>query len=235
MLLWNLPDKNNWKFDKIKGQNTERATRLESVESRENLLTELNNAFKKAIEKKTLRIGRESAGKCPSDYRAVFQFPVGTNLFDWFFNGRTGYRAHFKTDPWCGLTFNATAIEGIREIVTNDFPAIVEGWTFEEGCLNIQSHEIQKCFLLHSLHPYWSKLWSCDTRIAHPNTLQPNISRTGPKILIGSEEWAAIYPDNDDDAWLDVKGGFLQHDLLRLYQPKDPLERAKNLHTRGSA
>ena len=28
--------------------------------------------------------------------RAVVQFPVRVDVFDWFFNGRTGYRAHFR-------------------------------------------------------------------------------------------------------------------------------------------
>ena len=40
----------------------------------------------------------------PPTAAQLFSFALAV-LFDWFFNGRTGYRAHFRADPRNGSSF----------------------------------------------------------------------------------------------------------------------------------
>jgi hypothetical protein len=50
---------------------------------------------------RNVRLGREHLDRDWNHVSAVVQFPVGTKLFDWFFNARTGYRAHFRVHYKC--------------------------------------------------------------------------------------------------------------------------------------
>src|SRR5215207_9372757 len=55
------------------------------------LVEALKDALQRAIiQPHGMRLGREHLNTDWSHVRAVCQFPVGTNLFDWFLNARTG-------------------------------------------------------------------------------------------------------------------------------------------------
>src|SRR4051794_14324803 len=91
-----------------------RGTVLEADLSPSFLLAGVCGALGKALEQKDVRFARERAEGQPNDYRAVVQFGLGAALYDWFFNGRMGYRAHFRAHYECGLKFNSQLIDALR-------------------------------------------------------------------------------------------------------------------------
>ena len=164
----------------------------------------------------------------------VIQFYVGGQLFDWFFNARTGYRAHFRADARAGIAFNNKLVELIREHAETTLQYPISGrklvGEFEDG----GEAKLEKGFLLDSLLPTLAKAWMCNRRIGARGgivVLAPGL--TGPRLDVGdSNPWVAPYRD-DDGCWLDIYGAFLGKS--GPYQPKDPMRRAEKLHLDGQA
>lgn len=168
------------------------------------------------------------------DLRVVLQFYVGETLSDFFFNARTGYRAQFRTDWRTGLGYNDSIIDGIRNEVVL-LPS-------SELCARRLTPEFEDCgqltvtwpHVLASLDRYLSKVWFCARLIGsggHVTQLPSGV--TGPCLRLDDQTtWRAL-SRADSDAWLDVKGAFVGPN--GLYQPKDPIERAKRLHATGEA
>jgi hypothetical protein len=109
-----MPAASNWRFDRIKSEDADRASRLEASGSSSALVDTLVCVLSEAVTLSTVRFGSEEAEACPEDCRAVIQFRVTPQVFDWFFNGRSGYRAHFRAHPYCGLSFNSNLLESVR-------------------------------------------------------------------------------------------------------------------------
>jgi hypothetical protein len=101
-----LPDRSTWRFDRISIEDPDRASALELLGTSEQLLDAVAAAFEHAVLNGRVRFGREHAEDARGGCRAVIQFHVRAALFDWFFNGRSGYRAHFWADPLDGIAFN---------------------------------------------------------------------------------------------------------------------------------
>ncbi len=98
-----LPDKSSWRFDEIACSEPDRVPSLNGAEPPMALLKALKDALDQSLNHSDVRMGREHAKEQSDDCRAVVQFGVGVQLFDWFFNARTGYRAHFRGHYACGL------------------------------------------------------------------------------------------------------------------------------------
>jgi hypothetical protein len=79
------------------------------VQSRPN--TELPEALKRGLTLKCFH--REARGDDASYKRAVFCGTVARELFDWFFNARTGYRGAFFDSPEAGLKANRLLIDSL--------------------------------------------------------------------------------------------------------------------------
>ena len=231
-----LPDETSWRFDKIEEDCPDRAEALKAAGSPAALLEALEDALDKARKDSSLRIGREQKEDRPDDRRAVVQFHVGIDLFDCFFNARTGYRAHFRGHYKCGLRFESQIVEALRLRLDAKLPDIVCGRELSGKFEDCGRAQIPKSFLNASLarYRYLSKVWFCTRRIrlgGGIEDLRPDV--TGPKILLDEDDcWAAPYPE-DASAWLDVKGAFIGES--GLYQPKDPIGRAKRLQATGEA
>ena len=181
-----------------------------------------------------MRFGREHLDDKWSDTRAVVQFAVGTSVFDWFFNARTGYRAHFRAHYKCGLRFNNQIVEAIGSVLDTRLPETVRVRELGRGFTDCGEALIPKAVLLSSLVPYLAKIWCCTKRIKSGGGIEdlpPGVVGE-PRLLLGGESWVALWRD-EDGAWLDVKGGFLGG--TRPYQPKKPFERARTLQALGTA
>lgn len=154
--------------------------------------------------------------------RAVIQFPAPRTLFNHFFSGRAGYRAHFYVSTACGLVFNDQAVAALVAQLASVMPSQVQGFHID-GDGNETHSCIRKGFVTRSLVPNLSKLW----------VVGDGASFTGPRILLpDGRSWSSILCDGDR-AGVDLKGAFVGTDGS-LYQPKDPHWRAERLHEQGA-
>lgn len=212
----------------------ERAAALETAGPPTALLESIRVALDSALLAGEVRWGQEQACLQPQDLRAVVQLPVAPELFDRFFNARTGYRAHFRAHHEHGLEFNSRIIEAVRRMLDAALPGVVVGRKLNCEFADCGHVEITKLFLVTSLTPNLSKIWFCTKLIRRDGGVQdlpPGV--TGPRILLdGGQSWAAPYREHGD-AWLDLKGAFLG--ASAPYQPKNPITRAKTLQATGEA
>jgi hypothetical protein len=228
-----LPEEAAWRFDEIACSDADRARTLASAGTPSALLTVIADALDEALSNSDARFGREHAEGHWEDCRAVVQFGVGAEIFDWFFNARTGYRAHFRADYVCGLKFNNKIIAVLRERLAA-LPTVVTGRELKSTFEDCGKSLIPRSFVLASLIPELSKVWFCTKRIQHDGGIDLLLTGVvGPRLLLEEGiRWAAPYRENDS-AWLDVKGAFLGQ--AGPYQPKDPMGRAKKLQATGEA
>lgn len=96
----------NWSFEHIRAVDATRAARLESCGPPIELLANLQAALDQQITKGECRIAVDSRRGEFIELRAIVQFQVSPDLYDWFFNARTGYRAQFWVSPEAGTAFN---------------------------------------------------------------------------------------------------------------------------------
>lgn len=122
-----LPDESSWRFDAIACSEPDRASALKEAGPPGALIEALVSALEQAFGIGDVRLGREPAGSQWDDCRAVLQFEVGARVFDWFFNARTGYRAHFRVRYECGLKFNNQIVEALRLRLDASLPLCVHG------------------------------------------------------------------------------------------------------------
>jgi hypothetical protein len=167
-------------------------------------------------------------------YRAVIQFRIPPDLFDWFMNARTGYRAHFRVNSQCGLEFNGDIVDTLRDRLAIELEERVPGYLLKKDLVNCGPTLIPKQFILASLTRNESKVWMCTLVVGPDGEPTPlPIERLGPKIIISAANlWPAPYSPAED-AWLDVKGAF--RGPSGPYQLKDPRWRAQHLHETGTA
>jgi hypothetical protein len=229
-----LLSENDWAFDEIIGAAPDRAAALKGAKCPRALQEALEKALVQAFDHNDVRFGREQAASCSDDWRSVVQFSVGSSLFDWFFNARTGYRAHFKSDYKRGLKFNDAIIEVIA--------ATIHARTPDTFCVTQLDAEFKYCdsivitreaFMVVSLASKLSKIWLCSKRIEAAGEVKMlPWAIGGPKIRVGMSDWVAFCQDADA-AWLEVKGAFSGN--CGLYQPKGPIRRAQRLQQTGTA
>ena len=192
--------------------------------------------------------------------RSIIQFSVTQEIYDWFFNGRTGYRAQFYIDSKCGLVFNRDFIDVLTGILRGLLLDEVEVRLVEVEVANGTREErvvgermISSERFIASLVPDRSKLWICEW--LHPGNkeeLTENIgfsvlsdaARYLPKLCV--PRWARVinpktgqqgeglrapFPGRNY-AWIDLKGGFVGTDGQPA-QIKDQTGRARQLHETG--
>ena len=224
-----------WRFDRVAAQDSERAARLHSAPPWAHLMEMIRRALHVSLSNGAARFGFDESGRNRIDLRAVVQFPIGEQLFDWFFNAHTGYRAQFRSGCENGSAENARLVTILRGEV--------------EGCMQgqVSARRLSTLFddlgpmaatvqdVLVSLDPVLSKLWFCERRIGPDGGVKDlHVFRTGPKLVFDNacEPWSSLYAD-ESNAWVDLKGAFVGDG--DLYQPKDPAIRAQGLQARGTA
>lgn len=230
----NLPDKSNWRFDEIAYCERNRAAALEIAGPASSLAEVIRHSLIAATETKGVRFGWEQADAEKDDCRAVIQFGIDSESFDWFFNGRAGYRAHFRSHPECGLKFNCMLIEMVRADLDACLSDIILCRLLNSQFEDIGAIPIERHLLVKSLVPDLSKIWFCTKRIKESGGTEIlPLGIGGPRIQLGDgSSWVAPYREKEF-AWLDIKGAFLG--FGGPYQPKNPRTRAELLRTTGEA
>jgi hypothetical protein len=224
-----------WDYSQFSLIERERANELMHAPSSEELSNLVTSKFELALSSGNLRIGWEQSTQDCAHRRAVLQFHVGAKLYNQFFNSVLGYRGQYKISVADGLKFNSHLVLSIRSLVNESMQPVVRTFEVLPEFSSVSGLiEVTKETLCSSLNPYLSKLWRTDLLIeksAELTGFSPGI--TGPKIRLDREiEWSSLLR-NEDQAWIEIKGGFLSNNLL--YQIKPPGERAEKLHTEGIA
>jgi hypothetical protein len=240
----------DWGFAEIERCDSPRARRLARAGSASELLSALEVKFQDAIDKQTARFGLDDGNP-----RAIIQFQIALEIYDWFFNARTGYRAQFWAAPDIGNQYNRAIVTALRkpfarlpdEITPHKVDVQIVGASrgeIDKGLISLRRETI-----IQSLDSQVAKIWICE-RLIQSDGSNPrltlaaeNAERYQPKLNI--PRWAkavnpktgdigegmrAPYPD-EPECWLDLKGGFVGLDSV--YQLKSPAKRATDLFKRG--
>lgn len=217
-----IPVPRSWQLETKEAGDFELAKEIEACLEPNALLAALAGALREAAVGGKARFCQEEATDARGGFRAVIQFQARRVLFNQFFNGRAGYRAHFYASSDFGVLFNDRTVEALVAELAGVMPDHVDGFHIHTDGHETQSR-IRKGFLMQSLVATLSKLWVGD-----------GVSFTGPRISLpdGYRFWPSILCDGNA-AWIDLKGAFVTDDGL-LYQPKDPRVRAERLHEEGT-
>jgi hypothetical protein len=219
-----------WQFDKIADQDSDRAKALQTAPSRAEISQKIVAALNVAVLGGSVHIGLDQFRQTE---RAIIQFHVGQQLYDWFLNAHTGYRAQFRISWICGQAYNAELVQMLRDELRRDLESKIEVRcldSFEDiGCKRVPRNRI-----LSSLVPELSKVWICTRLIGLDGNISDlPFSLSGPRLVFNEDEsWAAPYV-SESAAWLDLKGAFLG--VCGPFQIKDPIQRSKDLQRNGSA
>ncbi len=223
-----------WDFTEVDQEDAGRAARLRGSPPWAELIRKVCHALRAALLGSNVMFSFEESCQDDQHLRAIIQFPLGCQLFDWLFNGREGYRAQFRTGHQNGLVQNAVLISEFRAELTRHTRAeiIARRLSCDFKDKGPMAGSIGQ--IVSSLDPHLSKVWVCDNLIGNDRELHDLfVSRTGPKLTFSdSDPWVSLYSE-DGAGWLDVKGAFVGPN--GVYQRKSPEERAANLEVHGSA
>ena len=249
------PSEDDWSFKSIRIEDSARADRLESVGSPADLAMEISDRLDAAFNAGMVRIGVDSKGNKQDNHRAVFQFRVGRNLYDWFYNSRTGYRAQFWISPQAGLQFNQNLMRELVDVLDGFLENRIE-CCYVRFFENPKRHDrytknrpLEKATYLASLRDASSKIWICERLIPpEPDECVELLSKTSlPKLRLDIPMWTnAIDPKTEskpsagiwaecpeqDYCWLDLKGAFVFDDG-NVCPSKDPGLRSIQIHKTG--
>jgi hypothetical protein len=227
-------DRDLWRFDQVVAEDPDRAARLRSAPRWEELVKRIRAALRVSMWESATRIGFDESGCSSTHLRAVVQFHVGEQLFDWFFNGHTGYRAQFRVGSKNGTAANALIVTALRNELQKCIGETVSARRLTSSFDDIGPMAATSQDVLLSLNPSLSKVWACDRLIGPEGVTDLCVSRSGPKLLFdeGCHAWSSLHAD-EASAWLDVKGAFICDE--GPYQMKDPTLRAQRLQQRGTA
>jgi hypothetical protein len=223
-----------WSFAEMDRQEPERAARLRNASPWSELTQSVCDAFRNALVTGHVRFGFDESSRDSSELRAVVQFPIGRDLFDYFFNGHTGYRAQFRIGRESGTGQNAALVSQLASELTRSVAGPVNARRLSHEFSDKGPLTATPDKLALSLEPHLSKVWLCDKLIGKDGGVQTLfVSRSGSELTFpDSDPWKSLYAE-DADGWLDMKGAFVGH--AGKYQLKSPSERAANLEKCGSA
>src|SRR5262245_44322756 len=94
------------------------------------------------------RFGREQATDEPGGFRIVVQFGLGSRLFDWFFNGRTGYRAHYYASRDVGPKFNNRVADALLSGLKERLPDAIQARAIGDCFSDLGPVQVSKEFVV---------------------------------------------------------------------------------------
>jgi hypothetical protein len=152
-------------------------------------------------------------------FRVIASTPCDPQIFDWLFNGPSGYRAHYYRDADIGEAFNKQAAETMIEAVLRS-----HAWP--------EFKRSEEAATVASLRGQWTKVWAG----GGPTTFQ-----TAPKGELRPTRWVkncrpcdmglrAPLPENPV---IDLIGTWVHPVTLKTWLSPDKVDRADRLHQRG--
>lgn len=221
-----------WSFEAIADAEPERTTRLQQGPSWERLCHQVVERLSESLLSNTVKFAREQSSEDQSWLRTVVQFWVGEDLLDWFFNSHSGYRAQFRQDWRRGLRENELLLAHLRSALSKLPNKPIACRTLSPSLKDLGEAMAAPIELTSSLEPSLSKIWSCrDIMDGNGEFRQVSLGLTTPKLgMPDGSFWLAI-SQQDQDAYLEIKGAFSRPQ--GLYQPKAAELRAKAIQTAG--
>ena len=197
------PAVGDWSFEEIRVCDPERATRLEAAGSSDALVAALAEALEKAVERGDVRYGLDSLDDQFVECRAIIQFKVDPDLYDWFFNARTGYRARYWISADAGAAFNTEITEALWGFLTRRLPQLLGVRLIRAKRIKISAHEdsredydigdktVPRGSIVRSLDPSVSKVWIGERLMENKCGRLPDIgfatlreAARGPKLRV---------------------------------------------------
>ena len=245
----------DWCFEHIRAVDEVRAARLEAAGPPDALAHELRCALCKAIERRDFRVAVDSKDNTFVEQRAIVQFRVAQEIYDWFFNARTGYRAQFWLGPCVGIAFNKMSVEWLSGVLQRRLPQTVRVGRINVVVANESRDEsydgvrvVPREMIMGSLVSDESKIWIAERRYDESEIVNIGFAvlstaerclrklcvprwTANPSECVTGEGLRAPYPE-DDQSWLDLKGGFVST-KGKASQIKPQTERAEKIHRHG--
>lgn len=212
-------------------------------------MNELAQDLKDSIATGAFRVAVDSKNNAFVEQRTIFQFQVRCEVYDWFFNSRTGYRAQFFLSPKIGTAFNERIVSVVSDILERLLPDTVGAKRVKvefDGEDRIEAYQgsvaLQRSQISKSLVPADSKIWICERRyddlrvepifLAAMGFAARNPRLSVPRWVTSNGQGLCAPNPSASDAWLDLKGGFTD-DRGGSDQIKSPGTRARQIHDRG--
>ncbi|MGF6874149.1 hypothetical protein [Paraburkholderia sp. MM5477-R1] len=167
-----IPVPPSWQLETIEAGDFELAKEIEACPEPNALVAALAGVLREAAVGGKARFCQEEATDARGGLRAVIQFQARRALFNHFFNGRAGYRAHFYASSDFGLLFNDRTVEALVAELAGVMPDQVNGFHIHPDGHETLSR-IRKGFLMQSLVASLPKLWVGD-----------GVSFTGPRMSL---------------------------------------------------
>ncbi|MBW8366093.1 MAG: hypothetical protein K0M39_16200 [Rhizobium sp.] len=195
-----------------------RHVRLLDVPTPDALLTEmLREATEAAYDGGIRLIWRDSTDPDAQGFFRLEAFiPLSEQVFDQFFNGRSGYRAQYYLSPEEGILFNRDVIQGLREPLQVAYAR--------------QTLQVDLDLVLTSIDGPHSKVWVSGN---------PSTFNSAPENSLHPDRWVennanlgcrAPLPDSPG---LEFKGAFVHPVTRQFFVDELKLERACDLFSKG--
>lgn len=137
--------------------------------SAETLVANITSAVTVGIANYDIISINNEQGRERSDYNRTFvEIPISRELFDSFFNSRTGYRARYCVSEELGEQFNAQIVDAI-------VPKIIEAES-------LYTEDVNRDFCERSLRGPYTKVWF-PTSITDPS-YEPNLLKLPEEIQV---------------------------------------------------
>jgi hypothetical protein len=211
------PTESEWSFEGLNDE--ERARKLAGAPLFDEIIREVRQAFRAGIRDGSAR-GYDHFDRDP---RATIQFRVDPDLYDVFFNSRTGYRAQYWRSLESGAGANALLVANLLAEICDLRPWPI-AWSLKPD------------FAMRSLLCAGAKVWVDESRdIYRANFIE------SPRLRVLKWRSYDPYPHERacaprparDRCWLDIKGCFVEGETIR--SSKDPFARARQINETGWA
>lgn len=227
------PSATDWSFGEVAKADVARSKRLQTAPTFETIVAQVRAALSDAIANKHFRCGVDFY---LGHQRAIFQFRIRQDLYDRFFNSRTGYRAQYWISPERGQAANTECLQALSPAIMAGLPDCFEAreiqtednWAGRKDT-DVGGRDVARSFFMDSFTHPAAKIWICERLIGgQTGPLQSIPISQGSRLCVPRWPTALALCPKATLAWLDLKGGFVGGN-----QPKDSCVRARDINKQG--
>jgi hypothetical protein len=193
-----------------------RHSRLLDVPTPDALLAELLSEASEAAQTGRIRLVWQPSTVAPGFFRVEAVIPLSEEIFDQFFNGRSGYRAQYYLSPEEGVLYNRDLLQGLKAALSAAYAQ--------------QPMPVGRDFVLTSVDGPHSKVWVYGEQSAF-NTAPEN-SLNPPRWVENQGRLGRRAP-LPHHLSLELKGVFIHPWSGRLFVDELKADRACDLFLRG--
>ena len=193
-----------------------RHSRLLEVLMPDALLAEVCKHASDAAQTGRIHLCWQPSCECPEYFRVVAQVPLVEPVFDQFFNGRSGYRAHYYLSPEEGVLYNRDVLQGLRAPLSTAYSKVT---------LPVSLGQV-----LRSLDGPHSKVWVFEDRAAFDDAAENSLN---PPRWVKNHAVRGRRAPLPSHLMLDIKGAFIHPTSGALFVDLLKVDRACDLFQKG--